>query len=116
MLFRSGERVLAIDTDARKLAPLRCETLLGSIDHPSMVEDAELPHAKLVVSALQIEDVNNLLAYRCRELGVPCSIHAFDRSVVHDLREIGASHLMIPKNIGIQRMMAALQERGLLDA
>ena len=114
-LLGRGERVLAIDTDARKLAPLRCETLLGSIDHPSLVEDAELARAKLVVSALQIEDTNNLLAYRCRQLGVPCSIHAFDRSVVKELREIGANHLMIPKNIGVQRMMVALRERGLLD-
>ncbi|HUE95295.1 MAG TPA: NAD-binding protein, partial [Longimicrobiaceae bacterium] len=101
-------------TDPGKLNRLECETLLGSIDHPSVIEEAGVAKAKLVVSALQIEDTNNLLAYRCRELGVPCSIHAFDRSVVEELREIGANHLMISKYIGIKRILGELRNRGLV--
>src|SRR5690606_32267266 len=102
-LAERGARVLATDTDAEKLARLRCDTLLGSVDHQSVLDEANLGKAKLVVSALQIEDTNNLLAFRCRTAGVPCSIHAFDRSVVDELRRIGVSHLMIPKNNGIKR-------------
>jgi Kef-type K+ transport system membrane component KefB len=113
-LMRRGETVLAIDTDPLKLALLKCETLLGSVDHPSVLEEANLAGAKLVVSALQIEDTNNLLAYRCRALGVPCSIHAFDRSVVEELRSIGVNHLMVSKNNGIRRILLELRERGLL--
>jgi Kef-type K+ transport system membrane component KefB len=114
-LIARGERVLVIDTDPAKLAKLPCGTLLGSVDHPSVLEEANLAEAKLVVSALQIEDANNLLAYRCRVAGVPCSIHAFDRSVVDELRQIGANHLMIPKNNGIRRIMRELQARGVLN-
>jgi Kef-type K+ transport system membrane component KefB len=113
-LVRRGERVLAIDTDPKKLARLSTATVLGSVDHPSVLEAANLPEAKLVVSALQIQDANNLLAYRCAEAGVPCSIHAFDRSVVEELRTIGATHLMIPKNNGIRRIIRELRERGVL--
>jgi Kef-type K+ transport system membrane component KefB len=114
-LIARGEKVLVIDTDPAKLAKLPCGTLLGSVDHPSVLEEANLAEAKLVVSALQIEDANNLLAYRCRVAGVPCSIHAFDRSVVDELRQIGANHLMIPKNNGIRRIMRELQARGVLN-
>jgi Trk K+ transport system NAD-binding subunit len=113
-LLARGENVLAIDTDARKLAGLRCRTLLGSIDYPSVLEEANLVEAKLVVSALQIEETNNLLAYRCKQLGVPCSIHAFDRSVIRELRQIGANHLMVPNNNGIRRMIEELTDRGVL--
>jgi Kef-type K+ transport system membrane component KefB len=113
-LIARGETVLAIDTDPVKLSRLHCQTLLGSVDHPTVLEEANLSEAKLVVSALQIEDTNNLLAYRCRQAGIPSSIHAFDRSVVDELREIGANHLMIPKNNGIRRMLEALRERGVV--
>jgi len=113
-LSSRGERVLAVDTDAEKLASVAQQTLLGNIDHPDVVEEANVAEAKLVVSALQIEDVNNLLAFRCRELGVPCSIHAFDRSVVEELREVGANHLMISKNNGIKRIVEELRRRGLV--
>ncbi|MEX2583228.1 MAG: cation:proton antiporter [Gemmatimonadota bacterium] len=115
-LTERGETVLAIDTDPAKLAGIEGPTILGSADHSSVLEDANVKDAKLVVSALQIEDINNLLAYRCRAAGIPVSIHAFDRSVVQELREIGANHLMIPKNHGVRRMLDALRERGLVDS
>ena len=113
-LAKRGETVLAIDTDARKLADLPCRTLLGSVEHESVLEEANLAGARLLVSALQIEDTNNLLAYHCARLGIPSSIHAFDRSVVAELKRIGVSHLMLSKNVGVQRIAAALRERGVL--
>lgn len=115
-LIDRGESVLAIDTDPRKLAPLPCATLLGSVDHPTVLEEANLAEAKLVVSALQIEDTNNLLVYRCREVGVPCSIHAFDKSVVRELRDIGTNHLIIPSNNGVRRLLDELRSRGILES
>ncbi len=114
-MMQRGETVLAVDTDQRKLADLPCRTLLGSVDHESVLEEANLARARLLVSALQIEDTNNLLAYHCRRAGVPSSIHAFDRSVVAELRRIGVSHLMMSKNSGVQRIAAALRERGVLS-
>jgi Kef-type K+ transport system membrane component KefB len=114
-LLKRGETIIAIDTDPAKLRRMQCETILGSVDHPSVLEEANLHEAKLVVSALQIEETNNLLAYRCREAGVPCSIHAFDRSVIAELRAVGVNHLMIPKHNGIKRIIEELKRRGLVE-
>jgi len=114
-LVARGEKVLAIDTDPTKLEELPCETLLGSAEYMSLLEEAGLEHARLLVSALQIEDTNNLLAYVASRHGVPSSIHAFDRSVVSELREIGVSHLMLSKNDGIRRIARELRRAGILD-
>lgn len=114
-LIAAGERVLAIDTDQRKLDALPCETMLGSVEYPSVLEEARLHDAKLVVSALQIEDANALLAYRAREAGVPASIHAFDTSVVAGLEQIGVRHMLLSKNLGVRRIAMALREQGVLN-
>jgi hypothetical protein len=70
--------------------------------------------AKLLVSALQIEDANNLLAYRARQAGVPSSIHAFDPALVDELRRNGATHLMVSKYDGIKQVAAALRDAGVI--
>jgi Kef-type K+ transport system membrane component KefB len=114
-LARRGEVVLAVDIDPAKLEALEVATLSGSVDDPMLMEEAGLERAKLLVSALQIEDVNALLAYRCAQAGVPSSIHAFDRSVVEDLRALDVSHLMVSKNIGIKRIARELQRAGILS-
>jgi len=113
-LLERGETVLAIDTDEAKLAGLPCPTIVGNVEYASVLEEANLKDAKLLISALQIEDTNNLLAYQCNKAGVPSSIHAFDRSVVEHLREIGVSHLMMSKNLGVQRIARQLQKEGFL--
>ncbi|MFW6330845.1 MAG: cation:proton antiporter [Gemmatimonadota bacterium] len=105
-----GERVLAVDVDAAKLEGLPCRTLQGNADHPSVLEHANLPAAKLLVSALQIQDANNLLAYRAREAGVPSSIHAFDPALVPELEARGATHLMVSKYDGIRQMVEVLRK------
>jgi Kef-type K+ transport system membrane component KefB len=109
-----GETVLAIDTDEGKLAGLPCATIGGNVEYYSVLEEANLKEARLLISALQIEDTNTLLAYQCNVHGVPASIHAFDRSVVEDLRRIGVSHLMFSKNTGIQQIARMLQDEGVL--
>ncbi|MEX2471773.1 MAG: cation:proton antiporter [Gemmatimonadota bacterium] len=104
---------LAVDIDPWKLAGVEGATLLGNSDDLAVLESAGIRRARLLVSALQIEDANNLLAYRCRTLGVPCSIHAFDIAVVPDLREIGATHLMDSKTAGTRRLTEALGAEGI---
>jgi Kef-type K+ transport system membrane component KefB len=114
LLAERGETVVAVDTDPRKLEELPAQTVLGSADYYSVMEEANLPGARLLISALQIEDTNNLLAYWSKQSGVPSSIHAFDQSVVEDLRGIGVNHLMLSKNTGVQRIAAELRRVGVL--
>jgi Kef-type K+ transport system membrane component KefB len=115
LLAERGEVVLAVDTDPRKLAGLPVTTILGSAEYFPVMEEANLAGARMLISALQIEDTNNLLAYWCKEAGVPSSIHAFDVSVVRDLETIGATHLIQSKNVGVQRIAAELRRAGVLD-
>jgi Kef-type K+ transport system membrane component KefB len=114
-LAARGDRVLAVDSDPFKLRDLDADTLQGNLDHWSVLEAAGVPRARLVVSALRIEDTNSLLAYRCRALGVPVSIHAFDASVRPDLEALGVDHLMDSKREGARRLRDALSELGILE-
>ena len=107
-----GERVVAVDTDPAKLARLPALTVFGNADHPAVLDEAGVAHAKLVVAAPQIEDSNALLAYRCRRMGVPASVHAFDPSLEDELLEIGADHLMISKLDGIRLVEQELHRLG----
>lgn len=97
LLSLRGETVLAIDTDPRKLDGLgKAATIIGNVDYESMIEEIGLRNARLVVSALKIEDTNHLLAYRCRAANVRCAIHAFDISVVEDLLELDTAYMLMP--------------------
>jgi Kef-type K+ transport system membrane component KefB len=113
-LVAAGTDVLAIDTDPRKLEGLPCDTLLGNVEYPAVLEEAGLEEAALLVSALQIEGTNNLLTYRARDAGVPVSVHAFDRSVMPALERLGAEHLIHSKNLGVRRIAEKLREMGVL--
>jgi Kef-type K+ transport system membrane component KefB len=106
-----GETVLAIDTDPRKLDGLGvAETLIGNVEYESVVEEIGLRRARLVISALQIEDANHLLAYRCRSAGVPCAIHAFDLSVIEDLLELDTAYMFMPAVDAVRAQLALLDE------
>lgn len=107
-LHAAGERTLAVDTDPAKLEGLPGETLQGSIDHQSVVEESGLARAKLAVSALRIEDSNNLLAYRAAQLGVPTAIHAFERGVGELLVELGTAWVMDSRMAGLERLRRVL--------
>lgn len=113
-LHRRGEIVLAIDTDPRKLRGLPCRTLHGNIEYRAVLEEQGLAHAKLVVSALQIEDTNDLVAYRCKEAGVPCCIHAVDLSVMENLLDHDVAYFMLPKVDVVKYQSALLRAQGLL--
>ena len=114
-LHARGEQVLALDTDPHKLEGLPCETMLGDVEYFSVLEEAELSHARLLVSALRIEPTNDLLAYRCKQAGVPSSIQVVDLSVTDNLLEMDVKYLMIPKVDGIKLQNRELEERGLLS-
>jgi Kef-type K+ transport system membrane component KefB len=108
-----GEKTLAIDTDPAKLQGLPGVTLIGNVDYLSVLDEAGLDRAKLLVSALQIEDTNRLLAFRARESGILSSIHAFDQSLVPELEDLGANHLMDSRTVGIDRVMDELHDAGI---
>jgi hypothetical protein len=116
MLHERGETVLAVDTDPVKLEGLPGHTLLGSVEYLSVLQEAGLERAKLLVSALRIEDANDLLAYRCQMAGVPSAIHVVDVSVVDNLLELGADYLMISKVDGVKAQTRTLREIGVLKS
>src|SRR5688572_4337137 len=114
-LIERGEQVLALDVSPGNLQGLRCRTHLGNAEYVSVLEESGIRRAKLLVSALQIEDTNHLLAYWGRAFGVPTSIHAFDQSVVEDLQQAGAEHLIMSKSAGLRRVAAAFREAGVFE-
>jgi Kef-type K+ transport system membrane component KefB len=114
-LLERGEDVLLIDTDPLKLEGMPCDTMIGSIDDLTVFREAALRRAALVISTLQIEDVNRLLAYRCRSIGVPIAIHAFDQAVVRDLEDLDVDYLIQTKNEGVRIMAGRLADLGLVQ-
>ena len=114
-LVERGEQVLALDVSPANLQGLPCHTKLGNAEYVSVLEEAGIRRAKLLVSALQIEETNHLLAYWGRTFGVPTSIHAFDQSVVDDLRQAGADHLIMSKSAGLRRVAAAFHDAGVFE-
>lgn len=115
-LAQRNEPVLAIDTDPRKLEGLHpAQTLIGNVEYESVVEEVGLRDARLVISALQIEDANHLLAYRCRAAGVPCAIHAFDISVVNDLLDLDTAYLLMPAADGAVGQRNLMLEKGIIS-
>jgi len=114
VLHQRGETVVAIDTDPRKLRGLPCHTELGNVEFRDVLEEVGLPRAKLLISALQIEEANDLLAYRCQCCDVPSVIHAIDLSVVDNLLDLGVSYLMLPKVDGVKLQNELLRKQGVI--
>jgi Kef-type K+ transport system membrane component KefB len=113
-LTEMGETVVAVDTDEGKMADLEVHTVVGNADNAAVLEAANLEGARLLVSALQIEDVNRVVAFRARAAEVPVSIHAFDQEVVDELEEIGTEHLIRSKDAGTRRLAQMLRGGGVL--
>lgn len=113
-LVERGEEVLAVDTDPVKLEGLPGRVLLGSVGYLTVLEEAGYGRARLLVSALQIEEVNDILAYRCKGVGTPCAIHVVDFSVVDHLLELETDYLMVSKVDGVKAQLVRLREMGVL--
>ena len=113
-LVAKGESVLAVDTDPVKLIGLPGHTLLGSVGFLTVLEEAGYERAKLLVSALQIEEANDLLAYRCKSVETPCAIHVMDVSVVDNLLKLDADYLMVSRVDGVKAQLTKLREMGVV--
>ncbi len=109
-LHELGEQVVAVDTDWHKLSGLPCKTLIGDIDFLSTIEDADIEHAKLAFSALRIEAVNKLFAFRLHQMGVPCAVYGSDRWMVEQLEEVGTPEIIAAKPLAARRLVEQLEE------
>jgi Kef-type K+ transport system membrane component KefB len=110
-LHERGALVLAIDSDPRKLEGLPCPVMVGNVEYLSLLQEAGLPDAALVISTLRIEATNRMLMFHCRQWGVPAVIHAFDRSVIAGLRALGPDYLIEPKAEAARALAAMLRDR-----
>ncbi len=115
-LHDAGNPTLAIDIDPAKLEGLKCETMLGNVEFQSVLDEAGIDHVALLVSALQIEDTNHLLAHQCQSRGIPCAMHAFDLSVIDDLVDLGVDYLMYPRVEGLKNQNEELRKMGVLPS
>lgn len=109
-LAARGRTVVAVDTDARKLAGLPSARVLGDVEHAEARDEAGMAAARLVVCALRIESANRMLALRCRELGVPVVLHAFDRSLRPEFERLGPAAIIDSKagaDLQVDAMLAA---------
>ncbi len=109
-LAERGHDVVAIDTDASKLVGLEARTIVGNVEYVQVLEEANYDQAHLIVSALRIEDTNNLIAYHARQAGVACAIHGFDENVLDDLEALDVDHIINSKNLGVTRLIERVQE------
>lgn len=110
-LHEKARDVLALDTDPSKLAGLPCATLLGNVEYQSVLEQADLKRARLLVSVLRIEEVNRLLAYRAARAGVPCAIHSPDIGSTVDLDQLGADYIIDSQAQGVERVARFVHDR-----
>lgn len=110
-LCEEGHSVVAIDTDPAKLLGLDARTVVGNVEYSSVLEEAGFDRARLVVSSLQIEDVNRLIAFRAEWAGVPAVIHAFEGSGGPSL-DTSVLHLLDSREAGVQRMAEDLKSEG----
>ncbi len=115
-LAARGVAVVAVDTDARKLAELPAARVLGDVEHAEARDEAAMSAARLVVCALRIESANRMLALRCGELGVPVVLHAFDRSLRPEFERLGPVAIIDSKagaDLQVDALLAAAGIPGL---
>ncbi len=112
ILWESGTNTLAVDTDPSKLVGMPCRTLVGNAEYLSLLREAGFADARLLVSALRIEHVNRLLAYRAVRSGVPAAIHAYDEVSEDEISAVGVTHLMNSRAAGVDSIIEELQKLG----
>jgi Trk K+ transport system NAD-binding subunit len=110
-LTARGLPVLAVDTDPGKLAGVEAPTLLGNAEYLSLLEEAGLHRARLLISALHIEDVNRLLALRAQEAGIPAIALAGDQWSEDELMHLGVALAINPRAAGAAQMVTELESR-----
>lgn len=112
-LHEAGDLVLAVDTDPGKLEGVPSKTKVGDAAYRSFLEDARYTQAALVVSCLQIENVNRLLTYRCRAAGVPVAVYAIDARTYEESGCPVPDHVIEPKARAAEQLQTWLRDEGL---
>ena len=87
----------------------------GDASSPSVLDDAGIGGAAMLVSTLHITDTNELLAYRARAAGVLCAIHVPDVRRTAALLELDVGYLMTPKVDSLKVQRETLKRLGLLE-
>jgi Kef-type K+ transport system membrane component KefB len=113
-LIACGETITAIDSDPEKLKSLPCQSYHGNIHDWDLLESAGFHEAKLIVSALQNEEANQLLAFRAKGANIPCCVMAPDTLVMPALLDLNISYFMTPFADGIKRQHKELIQSRLL--
>lgn len=108
-LTRRSVEVVAVDTDPEKLRDVSAETVVGDVSLRDIMADLDIDSAKLLVSALRIEDTNRLLVYRCVERETPVAVHAFDPLHREELRSLGADYVIDSKREGVRQITGRLR-------
>lgn len=109
-LATRGVSALAIDTDSAKLRGLSVPTQLGNVAYLAVLEEAGYTRAQLVVSTLQIEDTNTLLAYYCQQAQIPCAIHSLDTTAHDELRLLKVGFIIDSKKVGMKKLSETLRD------
>lgn len=115
-LIQLGEEVIAVDTDPKKLDGLDCQHLIGSTEYQETLHELHFEKSKLVISALRIEESNELIAFWSQRNGVPACIHGVDMNNLDRLLDLKVAYLILPKVDGIKSQVNKLKEIGLLKS
>ena len=107
--------VVVLERDAKKLSELTVASVLGDAEDWESLEDARFREALAVVTTLHIESTNELIAYRCREAGVLCAVHAFDSSVISSLERLQVDYMIRSRVLSTLAIKQELHASGVLD-
>jgi Kef-type K+ transport system membrane component KefB len=107
-----GQTVLSIDRDPAKLDKVPGHKDLGDIEYMSVMETAQASGARLAVTTLRIEDANNVFAFRCKQLGIPVAVHAFDSSISDELQRLGVDYLIDSKRSSCGELLREIEKAG----
>jgi voltage-gated potassium channel Kch len=109
--------VVGINSLGRELVRLlraRGEHVLGDAGDPNVLAEANVGGARMLVSALTIEETNDLLAYRCRAAGTPCAVNVMDLSATENLLAMDVCFMLVPKVDGVSAQDAELRKMGVV--
>lgn len=99
-----GLTVVAVDKDPACLKGLPCRTLQGDIDDLAVFDEAFVSQARSVVGAVHDEETSELLAWRCRQYGVPIALQRADAAHADSVVDF----VIDTKALGVVRLEAAL--------
>jgi Kef-type K+ transport system membrane component KefB len=115
-LSKRDEAFVIVDERLERVESLSYDTVLGNASYEPVLEEAGIARARLLISTIEDEELNSLLVYRCHQHGVACSMHGYDRSILHELRVEGADHLIESTRAERDAVLEALRGAGALGS